>query len=360
MLLSMHPWFVIDALGVSLRSAGKPYRLAVNWKQSMPVPQAVQEVMGLDADVAGEVFRAEDLTVFSNAKNFRRDLHVPLIVSLVNSLSSCSSRCCSRHLLQCEELPLGPARPAHRLAHEHRPPCRHPAAAGAVLAVFSNAKNFRRDPHVLLIVSLMNSLSSCSSRCCSCCLFQCKELPLGPVRPAHCLARELAIILQQQALFSPSSPMRRTSAGTSAGTVLAVFSNVKNFRWDPQVPLIVSHRPPRHHPAAAGAVLAAAQVRLHRDKHELLHDRVCHPARSNGAGVWAPRGSHGHHHAGVQAMIRGSLPFLKQGDAARSLYLANNVMKAIIKNNNYKCMGIFLLLLVDGNVWKQANVLENV
>ncbi|PPQ91139.1 LOW QUALITY PROTEIN: hypothetical protein CVT25_012665, partial [Psilocybe cyanescens] len=133
-LLSVHPWFVVNALGVSLRSAGKPYRLAVNWKQSMPVPQAVQEVMGLDADVAGEAFRAEDLAVFSNAKNFRWDLHVPLIVSLVNSLSSCSSRCCSRHLLQCEELPLGPTRPAHCLAREHGPPRHHPAAAGAVLA----------------------------------------------------------------------------------------------------------------------------------------------------------------------------------------------------------------------------------
>ncbi|PPQ94830.1 hypothetical protein CVT25_007467 [Psilocybe cyanescens] len=104
-LLSAHPWFVVDALGASPRSAGKPYRLAVNWKQSTPVPQAVREVVvreckpeffaeckivfsGLDADVAGEIeeaFRAADLAVFSNAKNFRRDPHVPLIVPLVNT-----------------------------------------------------------------------------------------------------------------------------------------------------------------------------------------------------------------------------------------------------------------------------------
>jgi len=41
----------------------------------------------LDADVAGEIeeaFRAADLAVFSNAKNYRRDPHVPLIVPLVN------------------------------------------------------------------------------------------------------------------------------------------------------------------------------------------------------------------------------------------------------------------------------------
>jgi len=42
---------------------------------------------GLDADVAGDIeeaFRVADLAVFSNAKNFRRDPHVPLIVPLVN------------------------------------------------------------------------------------------------------------------------------------------------------------------------------------------------------------------------------------------------------------------------------------
>ncbi|GLB34265.1 putative aspartate-semialdehyde dehydrogenase [Lyophyllum shimeji] len=43
---------------------------------------------GLDADVAGEIeaaFRAADLAVFSNAKNYRRDPLVPLIVPYVNS-----------------------------------------------------------------------------------------------------------------------------------------------------------------------------------------------------------------------------------------------------------------------------------
>jgi len=43
---------------------------------------------GLDADVAGDIecqFRAKDLAVFSNAKNYRRDPLCPLIVPLVNS-----------------------------------------------------------------------------------------------------------------------------------------------------------------------------------------------------------------------------------------------------------------------------------
>ncbi|KAF8878583.1 aspartate-semialdehyde dehydrogenase [Gymnopilus junonius] len=103
-LLAAHPWFVIKALGASPRSAGKKYREAVNWKQAQPVPNVVKDIVlaectpgafegckvvfsGLDADVAGEIeaaFRAANLAVFSNAKNFRRDPHVPLIVPLVN------------------------------------------------------------------------------------------------------------------------------------------------------------------------------------------------------------------------------------------------------------------------------------
>ncbi|KAF8914440.1 aspartate-semialdehyde dehydrogenase [Gymnopilus junonius] len=103
-LLAAHPWFVIKALGASPRSAGKKYREAVNWKQAQPVPNVVRDIVvvecrpgafegckivfsGLDADVAGEMeeaFRAANLAVFSNAKNFRRDPHVPLIVPLVN------------------------------------------------------------------------------------------------------------------------------------------------------------------------------------------------------------------------------------------------------------------------------------
>ncbi|KAI5993593.1 aspartate-semialdehyde dehydrogenase [Pisolithus albus] len=103
-LLSNHPWFIIHALGASPRSAGKPYAKATNWKQTTPIPSNVREIIvqeckpehfgdcaivfsGLDADVAGDIegaFRAADLAVFSNAKNYRRDPSVPLIVPLVN------------------------------------------------------------------------------------------------------------------------------------------------------------------------------------------------------------------------------------------------------------------------------------
>ncbi|KAF8651095.1 hypothetical protein AX16_004895 [Volvariella volvacea WC 439] len=103
-LLAAHPWFTIHALGASHRSAGKIYAKAVNWKQSTPIPSVARDMVvkecksehfrecavvfsGLDADVAGEIeaeFRQAELAVFSNARNFRRDPHVPLIVPLVN------------------------------------------------------------------------------------------------------------------------------------------------------------------------------------------------------------------------------------------------------------------------------------
>jgi aspartate-semialdehyde dehydrogenase len=118
-LLSEHPWFVIEALGASERSKGKKYRDAVKWKQTIPLaglamggtgsaekindgkvselivkscaPEEFKDCQivfsGLDADVAGDIesaFRSANIPLFSNAKNYRRDPHVPLIVPLVN------------------------------------------------------------------------------------------------------------------------------------------------------------------------------------------------------------------------------------------------------------------------------------
>ncbi|EKM79795.1 hypothetical protein AGABI1DRAFT_84332 [Agaricus bisporus var. burnettii JB137-S8] len=106
-LLSSHPWFKIHALGASSRSAGKPYHSAASWKQTTPIPSSVRELIvhpcdptephfrectiifsGLDAEVAGDIeaaFRTAEFAVFSNAKNYRRDPLVPLIVPLVNN-----------------------------------------------------------------------------------------------------------------------------------------------------------------------------------------------------------------------------------------------------------------------------------
>jgi aspartate-semialdehyde dehydrogenase len=104
LLLADHPVFTIHALGASSRSAGKAYKDAVRWKQARPIPENVKDITvkscdaelfkdcdvvfsGLDADVAGDIEMAmlkQDIAVFSNAKNYRRDPVVPLIVPTVN------------------------------------------------------------------------------------------------------------------------------------------------------------------------------------------------------------------------------------------------------------------------------------
>ncbi|ODO09755.1 aspartate-semialdehyde dehydrogenase [Cryptococcus amylolentus CBS 6273] len=105
-LLATHPYFKIHALGASARSAGQPYAKVTKWKLASPIPEAVKNMTveeckpdapgfaecgvvfsGLDQDVAGDIekaFRAAELAVYSNAKNYRRDPLCPLVVPLVN------------------------------------------------------------------------------------------------------------------------------------------------------------------------------------------------------------------------------------------------------------------------------------
>ncbi|MEX2464013.1 MAG: aspartate-semialdehyde dehydrogenase [Balneolaceae bacterium] len=103
-LLEDHPWFTIKALGASERSAGKKYRDAANWIESSPMPGAISELVvrdcvasefndvdfvfsGLDASVATEIegeFARAGIPVISNAKNYRTDSTVPLLVPEVN------------------------------------------------------------------------------------------------------------------------------------------------------------------------------------------------------------------------------------------------------------------------------------
>ncbi|KKA30882.1 hypothetical protein TD95_004543 [Thielaviopsis punctulata] len=103
LLLQQHPFLKLQAVGASMNSAGKKYKDAVKWKQSSPIGAVGDLVVrqckasefadcdivfsGLNADVAGEVeaeFRAANIAVFSNAKNYRRDPIVPLVVPTVN------------------------------------------------------------------------------------------------------------------------------------------------------------------------------------------------------------------------------------------------------------------------------------
>lgn len=103
-LLEDHPWFTIKALGASERSAGKSYREAANWVESTQMPESISALMvrnslssefedvdfvfsGLDSSVATEIetdFAKSGIPVISNAKNFRTDPTVPLLIPEVN------------------------------------------------------------------------------------------------------------------------------------------------------------------------------------------------------------------------------------------------------------------------------------
>ena len=101
-LLHDHPWFSVTALAASERSAGKPYREAANWIDGRPMPEAVASMQvqraeppldcdfvfsGLSSSVAGEVeaaFAEAGYPVISNAKNYRMEEDVPLLIPEVN------------------------------------------------------------------------------------------------------------------------------------------------------------------------------------------------------------------------------------------------------------------------------------
>lgn len=103
-LLENHPWFTIKALGASERSAGKSYREAANWVEGTPMPELISALMvrnclssefddvdfvfsGLDSSVATEIetdFAKAGIPVISNAKNFRTNPTVPLLIPEVN------------------------------------------------------------------------------------------------------------------------------------------------------------------------------------------------------------------------------------------------------------------------------------
>lgn len=104
LLLADHPDFELKVLGASERSAGKKYVDAVSWKQTDLLPESAKNLVvseckasdfkncdvvfsGLDSDYAGKIeteFINAGLAVISNAKNYRRDPSVPLVVPIVN------------------------------------------------------------------------------------------------------------------------------------------------------------------------------------------------------------------------------------------------------------------------------------
>lgn len=103
-LLQGHPWFNVTAVAASERSAGKQYKDAVNWIEDVTMPESVANLTvkscnpeamagvdfvfsGLDAAVAGDLemeFAKAGIPVITNARNYRREKHVPLLVPEVN------------------------------------------------------------------------------------------------------------------------------------------------------------------------------------------------------------------------------------------------------------------------------------
>jgi aspartate-semialdehyde dehydrogenase len=102
-LLAAHPWFELVEVAASERSAGKRYAEAARWLEgTMPTPVAGLTVKAcdpsavkaplvfsaLDAGVAGaveEAFAHAGRVVLSNAKNFRMEQDVPLLIPEVNA-----------------------------------------------------------------------------------------------------------------------------------------------------------------------------------------------------------------------------------------------------------------------------------
>ena len=101
--LAGHPWFSLTWLAASERSEGRKYRAAAPWRLPVPIPAdfADRQVDGcvpgrgpkvvfsaLDASVAGDIeqaFAAAGHIVVSNARNYRMDAVVPLLVPEVNA-----------------------------------------------------------------------------------------------------------------------------------------------------------------------------------------------------------------------------------------------------------------------------------
>ena len=101
-LLDGHPWFEIVALAASERSAGRRYKEAANWIGSRAIPKELAEMTvveteptfdadlvfsGLDSSVARDIeatFAEAGYPVISNARNYRMDDDVPLLIPEVN------------------------------------------------------------------------------------------------------------------------------------------------------------------------------------------------------------------------------------------------------------------------------------
>jgi len=101
--LARHPWFRTTWLAASERSEGKAYGAIAPWRLAAPIPDAVTAktvepcvpgrgprvvFSALDAAVAGDIeqaFAAAGHFVVSNARNYRMDPLVPLLIPEINA-----------------------------------------------------------------------------------------------------------------------------------------------------------------------------------------------------------------------------------------------------------------------------------
>jgi aspartate-semialdehyde dehydrogenase len=102
-LLANHPWFALVEVAASERSAGKTYSEAARWIGDDPMPAHIAKLTvlecdpkrvrspvvfsALDSGVAGEAeaaFARAGRIVLSNAKNYRMEPDVPLVIAEVN------------------------------------------------------------------------------------------------------------------------------------------------------------------------------------------------------------------------------------------------------------------------------------
>jgi aspartate-semialdehyde dehydrogenase len=101
--LARHPWFRPTWLAASERSEGKTYASVAPWRLAAPIPDQLAATTvnactpgrgprlvfsGLDASVAGDIeqaFAAAGHFVVSNARNYRMDPLVPLLIPEVNA-----------------------------------------------------------------------------------------------------------------------------------------------------------------------------------------------------------------------------------------------------------------------------------
>src|SRR5258708_38481654 len=105
-LLQGHPWFELVALAASEQHQERPYGKVAKWRLSGEMPPAAATLpvvacrpealpvnvkiafSALPAEVAGEVeanFARAGIAVFSNARHYRMDPHVPLLIPEINA-----------------------------------------------------------------------------------------------------------------------------------------------------------------------------------------------------------------------------------------------------------------------------------